>query len=107
MFKCCGESFKGKFIYRIQKPFYRCLEFGICPKCGTKHFIDYKQVLETDDSFTEKVKDFTGNAAQKEYNKWQQRLNNTTQGTFSKQFFNYGTFQRTKNGYFKTKIPLY
>lgn len=78
------------------------LEFGICPNCGQKHFIDYKQILENDDNFKEKVKTFKGVAATKEYDKWQSILNNGYQGTLSKQYFYYGEFQRAKNGYFKT-----
>lgn len=102
MFKCCGEYHKGKFIYRLHKPVYRMLEFGICPNCGQKHFIDYKQVLEDDDNVKEKVKFFKGNAATKEFNKWQKILNNEYQGTLAKQFFYYGEYQRSNNGYFKT-----
>jgi hypothetical protein len=78
------------------------LEFGICSHCGTKHFIDYKQILEGEDNFKEKIKTFKDDAAEKEYNKWQNILNNCGHGTFSKQFFNYGTYKKSKNGYFKT-----
>lgn len=102
MFKCCGEYHKGKFLYRLTKPVYRLLEYGFCPHCGTKHFIDYKQVLEDDDNVKEKVKFFKGNAAAKEFNKWQKILNNGYQGTLAKQFFYYGEYQRSNNGYFKT-----
>ena len=86
----------------MQKPYYRFLEFGICPKCGTKHFIHYKQVLESDDSIKEKIKTFKGNAAQKEYDKWKRIINNRYQGTMSKQFFYYGTYQQEKSGNYKT-----
>ena len=102
LFKCCGEHHKGRFIYRLHKPVYRLLEYGFCPVCGTAHFVDYKQILENEDNFKEKLKTFKGNAATKEYDKWQNILNNQQQGTFAKQFFYYGEFQRSKNGYFKT-----
>ena len=102
MFRCCGNYHKGRFIYKLTKPFYRLIEFGICPHCGTKHFIDYKQILEDDDNYKEKVKTFKGNAAQEEFDKWKLRLKNQPHGTMAKEFFCYGTFQRSKNGYFKT-----
>lgn len=78
------------------------LEFGICPVCGTKYFIDYKQILEDADNFEEKVKTFKGNAAEVEFKKWKRILNNGRQGTLPKQFFYFGEYQRSKNGYFKT-----
>lgn len=102
MFKCCGEYQKGRFIYRLTKPFYRFLEYGTCHHCGKNFFVDYKQILENEDNFKEKVKYYTGEAATREYNKWQNILKNGYQGTLAKQFFYYGEYQRAKNGYFKT-----
>ena len=101
MFQCCGEYHKGKFAYKIQKPYYRFLEFGICPKCQTKYFIDFKQVLDDEDNYKEAIKTFKGEAAQKEFNKWKRILNNSYQGSMSKEFFYFGTFTKSGN-YFKT-----
>ena len=67
-----------------------------------KHFIDYKQFLEDEDSYNEKLKTYTGEAAQKEYDKWRLILNNSNQGSFAKQFFYYGAYKQEKDGSFKT-----
>lgn len=95
MFKCCGNYHKGKFVYKFQKPYYRMIEYGICPNCGVKHFIDYKQNLIGDDNVKEKIRTFKGKAAETEFKKWKARLNNCFQGTLSKQFFYYGAFTQT------------
>lgn len=102
MIRCCNGSFKGRFRYKFLKPYYRYLEYGVCPVCGCKHFIDYKQILEDDDNVVEKLKEFKGKAAKEEYERWQNILNKGNQGTLSKQFFYYGEYHRSKNGYFKT-----
>lgn len=102
LFKCCGVENKWSKTHIFEKPYYRFIGFGVCPRCGTKHFLEFKQILEGDDYFKEKKRELKGDAAQKEYNKWKQRLNNSCQGTFSKEFFYYGTFKEEKNGYYKT-----
>lgn len=101
MFRCCGNFHKGKFIYKFTKPFFRVIEYGECPNCGQKHFIDFKQTINGEDGFKEKIKTFKGKAAQVELKKWQTRLNNTNQGTLSKQYFYFGVFEKCGN-YFKT-----
>lgn len=78
------------------------LEFGVCSVCGQKHFIDYKQFLEDEDNYKEKLKTYTGEAAQREYDKWQLILSNTNYGSFAKQFFYYGAYKQDKDGSFKT-----
>lgn len=102
MLRCCNGSFEGRFRYKFLKPYYRYLEYGVCPVCGCKRFIDYKQIFEDDDNVVEKLKEFKGKAAKEEYERWQNILNKGNQGTLSKQFFYYGEYQRSKNGYFKT-----
>lgn len=73
---------------------YRRLEFGVCPVCGTRHFIDLRQNNYTGE---EKFKHYKNRVAELKLKEWQNKIANSIQGTQAKQYFYYGTFQRHKD----------
>lgn len=72
---------------------YRRLEFGICPHCGTKHFVDLRQNA----SGEEKFKHYKNRIAEMKLRDWQNKIANSIQGTQAKQYFYFGTYQKHKD----------
>lgn len=72
---------------------YRRLEFGICPHCGTRHFIDLRQ----DEQGNEKFKHFKNRVAELKLKDWQNKIANAIQGTRANQNFYFGTHQKHHN----------
>ncbi len=104
MLTCCNHCFMGSFVKKIaDNPFYyRRVEFGICPHCGTIKFRDYRQ--ETNGE--EIIKDFSGLKAVNQLEKWRKFFTKTLLGSKGNQNVYYGDFKRT-NRKDKNGLPIY
>lgn len=91
---CCGSIFKARFFYVLNNSscFYRRLEFGICPQCGSVRFIDYKQF----EGGKERIRTFSGKEARETLKKWEKKLKRTRYATFANQNVYYGDFKKTR-----------
>lgn len=98
MIYCCGEDKKGIFRHLFLKPYYRYLEYGVCYKCGTEHFIDERRYPD------KRIvrKEYKNSAAHRQYLYWKNRLSKSFQGTPAKEHFYFGYFTKTKKGYYDT-----
>lgn len=104
MLTCCNQYFNGNFkkIIADNSFYYRRIEFGTCPCCGVKKFVDYSQNCKG----IEIIKEFTGSKAILRFKKWENFFASTKLGTKGNQNVYYGDFQKTRqkdeNG-----IPIY
>ena len=98
MFSCCGISQKGFFRHIFLKPYFRCIEYGVCQNCGKEIFIDFRQYAPG----KEVKKEYKKESAKKQYDYWNNRLAKTYQGTPSKEHFYFGYHVKDKKGYYKT-----
>ena len=92
MLFCCNCHFYGRYFRVLSntKDFYRKIEFGICPKCGTNRFSDYRITLGKI-----KQKILSGKNALCAFENTLKKLSQIKTGTKSKQNFYYGDFKKT------------
>ncbi len=100
MLVCCNRGFRGIFrrVLAMRTDFYRRVEFGICPVCGSYKYIDYREFYNGQES----VKELSGKEAEHAYEKIEEKLKYEKYGSKSNQNFCFGDFRKTtrqdKNG---------
>ena len=94
MLKCCNTSFRGvyRFVVQNNSNGYRRVEFGICPKCGSYSYLDYKE--NANDGV--KIKSLHGKEALSKFNSWEKHLTSQKHGSFVNQNVHYGEFRKTR-----------
>ena len=93
MLFCCNCRFIGRFFRVLSNTndFYRKIEFGVCPKCGTNQFSDYRIIMGK-----VKQKIHSGKSAFNAFEKFLDKLSPIKMGTKSKQNYYYGDFKLTR-----------
>ena len=95
LFRHCNNIYKGSFQHIFLKPYYRFIEYGVCPNCEMEVFIDYRQYAPG----KEVKKEYQGLAARRQLKYWKEKLANTFQGTKSNEHFYFGTYSKIGNHY--------
>ena len=103
MLLCCNRRFMGGYYYVLvnKSDFYRRIEFGICPKCGTYRFLDYRIINNQ-----VKEKFLSGKCAYNTFKKIFKKMTEIKHGTKSNQNFYYGDYKVTSKKDFMGN-PIY
>lgn len=98
-FNCCNTKPIELWQQHIDKPEYKYLAYYECPVCAKRWFMEIKENREEPKYFFDRV-------ATQKFKTWEKRLNNVKHGTYSRQFFNYGTYTQRKDTFktFKTNF---
>lgn len=97
MLVCCGLQFFAteKIILPQKDLLYRCLEYGFCPKCGTKT----ARLVEQNYSYEVFIKEFHGIKALRAFEKALKQKEKSQiifQGSKSNENYFYGDFKKTR-----------
>ena len=98
MLRCCSVNFAAqtKIVLPARGYLYRCLEYGVCPRCGAT----ISRFIRQDSGYDISVVQRSGIKAQRELIKAKKERERADallkQGTLSKQHYYYGTFRLTR-----------